>query len=98
VSRFVLALEHPEFRTMWLGVTAAQAAAWAVGYCRSCAALACHNPGSPCAATPPESRRDAVLFIDKSTVQQVLSMEECINIQEQAFLGLPSGASTAPTL
>ena len=30
VSRYVLALEYPEFRTMWLGVMAAQAAAWAL--------------------------------------------------------------------
>jgi MFS family permease len=30
LGRFVLALEYPEFRTMWLGVMAAQAAAWAL--------------------------------------------------------------------
>ena len=30
LSRFVLALQHREFRTMWLGVMCAQAAAWAL--------------------------------------------------------------------
>jgi MFS family permease len=30
LSRYVLALEYPEFRTMWLGVMSAQAAAWAL--------------------------------------------------------------------
>jgi alanine dehydrogenase len=34
-----------------------------------------------------------MLLIDNATVQQVLTMDECINAQEQAFLGLPAGAS-----
>src|SRR6266705_2180587 len=34
-----------------------------------------------------------MLLIDNPTVLSVLSMEECINVQEQAFLGLPTGAS-----
>src|SRR6266545_2503309 len=34
-----------------------------------------------------------MLFIDNPTVQQVLSMDQCIDIQERAFLGLPRGAS-----
>jgi alanine dehydrogenase len=34
-----------------------------------------------------------MLLVDNATVQKVLSMDECINVQEQAFLGLPTGAS-----
>ena len=34
-----------------------------------------------------------MLFIDNPTVRKVLSMDECIQVQEQAFLGLPTGAS-----
>jgi alanine dehydrogenase len=34
-----------------------------------------------------------MLFIDNPTVEQVLSMSDCIQVQETAFLGLPSGAS-----
>src|SRR3989442_12197954 len=30
LNRYVLALQYPEFRTMWLGVMSAQAAAWAL--------------------------------------------------------------------
>src|SRR5438094_2160695 len=30
MNRYVLALQYPEFRTMWLGVMSAQAAAWAL--------------------------------------------------------------------
>ena len=34
-----------------------------------------------------------MLLIDNLTVEQGLSMDECIEVQEQAFLGLPTGAS-----
>jgi alanine dehydrogenase len=34
-----------------------------------------------------------MFFIDNPTVQKVLTMEECIQVQERAFLGLPTGAS-----
>lgn len=34
-----------------------------------------------------------MLFIDNPTVQKVLSMDECIKVQEQAFLGLSTGES-----
>ena len=34
-----------------------------------------------------------MLFIDNKTVEQVLSMEECIDAQDLAFRGLPSGSS-----
>lgn len=35
-----------------------------------------------------------VLFIDNQTVEQVLTMEDCIAVQEEAFRGLAMGAST----
>jgi len=34
-----------------------------------------------------------VLLIDNPTVEKVVSMDECIKVQEQAFRGLPTGAS-----
>jgi hypothetical protein len=34
-----------------------------------------------------------VLLIDNPTVLKVLSIEECIEVQERAFLGLATGAS-----
>ena len=34
-----------------------------------------------------------MLFIDNATVEKVLSMDECIEAQDVAFRGLPSGAS-----
>jgi alanine dehydrogenase len=34
-----------------------------------------------------------MLLVDNETVQQVLTMNDCINVQEQAFLGLSTGAS-----
>ena len=34
-----------------------------------------------------------MLFIDNETVQLVLSMRECIEAQDVAFRGLPTGAS-----
>ncbi len=36
-----------------------------------------------------------MLLIDNPTVEKVLAMEDCIRIQEEAFLGLPTGASDA---
>src|SRR2546430_1173876 len=34
-----------------------------------------------------------MLLIDNPTVEKVLTMRDCIDIQERAFLGLPGGAS-----
>ena len=34
-----------------------------------------------------------MLFIDNETQRQVLKIEDCINIQDQAFRGLPTGAA-----
>lgn len=34
-----------------------------------------------------------MLLIDNPTVEKVLSMDECIKVQERAFLGLPGGTS-----
>ncbi|HZT06435.1 MAG TPA: ornithine cyclodeaminase family protein, partial [Chloroflexota bacterium] len=34
-----------------------------------------------------------MLFIDNAMVQSVLTMDECIEVQERAFLGLRTGAS-----
>ena len=34
-----------------------------------------------------------MLFIDNPTVEKVLSMDECIDAQDIAFRGLPTGAS-----